>query len=419
MQKPTALSTEKTKLPRPQRSLWRNRDYMLLLSGEIVSSIGSQASGLALPLLVLALTGSDAQAGFVGSVRLLPYLLLSLPVGVLVDRWDRKRVMILCDTGRALSLASIPIALAFNHLTLVQIYLVTLIEGTLFVFFNIAEVSCLPYVVSKEQLPKAVAQNTFTLNASFLIGPTLGGILFGIDHRLPFVLDAVSYAASVFSLLFISTAFQGERLSKPRKLLVELREGLHWLWNQRFIRTIALLASGNTVLVAGTALMIIVLATQKHIPTAVLGLVLAAGGIGGALGALSASYILKRVTFGQVLIATSWLWTLFFPLYLIAPNAFALGGVFFISAAALSIYDVGQFSYRLTLIPGQLTGRVNSVFRLISFSGQPLGLALTGELLQTVNIAPTVLVLTTGLILLAIVRTLNPHIRAARTLPSA
>src|SRR5947199_4279456 len=120
---------------------------MLLWSGQIVSNIGTQVSQLAFPLLILALTGSAAQAGFAGALTTLPYVIFSLPAGALIDRWDRKRVMILCDAGRAVAMASIPVALALNSLTIWQIYLVATIEGTLFVFFNIAEVSALPRVV--------------------------------------------------------------------------------------------------------------------------------------------------------------------------------------------------------------------------------------------------------------------------------
>src|SRR5262252_8078438 len=112
--------------------LWRNRAYLLLWSGQAVSSVGSSASQLAFPLLILALTQSPAQAGFAGALRALAYLLLGLPAGALIDRWDRKRTMILCDIGRALALGSIPLALALHHLTMAQLYLVSLIEGTLF-----------------------------------------------------------------------------------------------------------------------------------------------------------------------------------------------------------------------------------------------------------------------------------------------
>src|SRR5579863_2624707 len=90
-------------------SLWRNRDYMLLWSGQVVSNMGSQVSQLAFPLFILLLTHSPVQAGLAGALRALPYLIFSLPAGALIDRWDRKRVMILCDSGRALALGSIPV----------------------------------------------------------------------------------------------------------------------------------------------------------------------------------------------------------------------------------------------------------------------------------------------------------------------
>src|SRR5215470_6735296 len=133
MQAPSSPVASKPAQVPPVHALWRNRDYMLLLSGQIVSSIGTQASTLAFPLLMLAVTHAPAQAGFVSALRAVPYLLLSLPAGVLVDRWDRKRLMLLCDTGRAIALASIPIAMALGRLTVAQVYAVSLVEGSLFV----------------------------------------------------------------------------------------------------------------------------------------------------------------------------------------------------------------------------------------------------------------------------------------------
>src|ERR1051326_9276537 len=114
-------------------SLWQNRNYLLLWSGQLVSATGTQVAQLAFPLLVLLLTHSATQAGLVGALRTLPYLVFSLPAGALLDRWDRKQVMILCDAGRALCLASIPCAFALGWLSLPQIYTVSLLEGTLFV----------------------------------------------------------------------------------------------------------------------------------------------------------------------------------------------------------------------------------------------------------------------------------------------
>ncbi|HEY0069228.1 MAG TPA: MFS transporter, partial [Chloroflexia bacterium] len=139
--------------PGEQRlALWRNRDYMLLWSGQVVSTLGSTVSGIVMPLFILLLTGSPALAGIAGALNSVPYLVFSLPVGALIDRWDRKLVMILCDAGRAANMFSIPVAMFFDVLTVWQLYAVTLVEGTLFVFFNIAEVAALPRVVTKQQL---------------------------------------------------------------------------------------------------------------------------------------------------------------------------------------------------------------------------------------------------------------------------
>src|SRR5438874_9941571 len=168
-------------------SLWRNPDYMLLWSGQVVSNVGTQVSTLAFPLLILALTRSPAQAGLAGALRALPYLIFSLPAGALIDRWDRKRVMILCDIGRAISMASIPFALAIGQLTVLQLFIVSAIEGTLFVFFNIAEAACLPRVVPKAQLPAATAQNMATDGITVLAGPPLGGALYLVSNVLPFL----------------------------------------------------------------------------------------------------------------------------------------------------------------------------------------------------------------------------------------
>src|SRR6266702_393699 len=173
------MSQEKIAPKRPV-PLWSNLDYMLLWSGQMISSTGTQISYLAFPLLILALTRSPAQAGLAGALRALPYLIFSLPAGALIDRWDRKRVMILCDIGRAISMASIPFALAIGQLTVLQLFIVSAIEGTLYVFFNIAEAACLPRVVAKEQLPAATAQNMATDGINSLVGPPLGGALFAL-----------------------------------------------------------------------------------------------------------------------------------------------------------------------------------------------------------------------------------------------
>lgn len=400
---------------RPGRfALWHNRDYMLLWGGQVISSTGTQVSTLAFPLLILAITRSPALAGFAGALRALPYLLFSLPAGALIDRWDRKRTMIVCDIGRALAMASIPVALLIGHLTVVQLFLATTVEGTLYVFFNIAEAACLPRVVPRAQLPEATAQNMATESITFLVGPPLGGVLYQLSRTVPFLADAISYIASVLSLFLIRTRFQEKREGAHRKLWIEIHEGLSWLWHHPLIRFMALLTGGGNLISAGYTLIIIVLAQHMHASSFTIGLIFTIGGIGGILGAVIGPAIQKRFRFGAVIITTAWMFALAWPLYAIAPNVVVIGIISAISFVGGPIYNVAQFSYRSALIPDQLQGRVNSVFRLIAFGGQPLGLALTGLLIQGLGVIQTILIFSAVEVLLALSATVNRHVRNAK-----
>lgn len=397
-------------------SLWLNRDYLLLWGGQLVSSLGSNISGFAFPLLVLFLTHSPAQAGFLGAARSIPYLFLSLPVGALIDRWNRKRVMILCDTGRAIALGSIPLVYAlFGTVPLFQLYIVTFVEGSLFVFFNIAEVACLPRVVSKEQLPTATGQNQASEIAAVLAGSPLAGVLYSFNKLVPFLADAISYAVSVLSLFLIKAEFQEERTAERRQLWVEIQEGLVWLRSQPLIRFMAFLTGGLNF-TGGANLIVIVIALRQHATPTVIGILFAIASVGGIVGSVIGPFIQKRFSFGAVIITTVWIQALCFPLFLVAPNPFILGVISAVLFLTSPIYNVVQFSYRLALIPDKLQGRVNSVFRLLAFGFIPAGLALTGTLLQWVDVGPTTLTFAACVAALAIAASINPHVRHAKPL---
>lgn len=417
---PQDASSHAPKPPRV-RPLLFNGNYMLLWSGQAISSIGTQASGLAFPLLVFALTGSAAQAGFMGAVRAAPYLLFSLPAGALIDRWNRKVVMILCDAGRVLALGSIPVAVVLQQvglaqLTLAQLYIVSAVEGTLFVFFNLAEVASLPRVVPKEQLPAANAQNQATEGTSLLVGPPLGGALFGIAAMLPFLADAISYGASVLSLLLIRARFQEQRTAPRRRLWHEIGEGLAWLFHQPLVRFIAVLTGMFNLTSAGFVLIVIVLAKPLHASNLSIGLVFTIGGIGGIVGAIIASPLQKRLRFGVVISTTSFIWAAIWFAYIFAPDILSIGILTAISFLISPIYNVTQMSYRMALIPDRLQGRVNSVFRLVAFSGQPLGFALTGVALDAFGPHYTLAAIGAIQLLMALLTASNKHVRHAKPL---
>ena len=392
--------------------LWRNPNFLLLLGGQGVSSVGTAISQLAFPLLVLALTHSPVQAGLMGASRGLPYALFCLPAGVFIDRWDRKRTMILCDMGRAIALGSIPLALALGHLTIVQLYIVSLIEGTLYVFFNIAEWSALSHVVPKEQLTAAAGLDQVVFSTASLIGPSLGGLLYSFAAMLPFIGDAVSYAVSVISLCFIKIRFQEQReVVQKGNIWHEVKEGVVWLWHNPLVRFLAILTSGLTTPCYGYALIIVVIAQHQHATPFMIGLILGSGGVGGLVGAVLASPLEKRFGFTRMLIVAVWLWALLWLLYAFSPNPLVLGIVNAISFTVVPIYNTLQASRRLAAIPDVLQGRVNSVFRLISFGSQPLGVALTGVLLQFVGPYLAVVLLFLPQFVLAIAASVNKSIR--------
>lgn len=409
----TDTTRDESTIHHTPRSLWHNRDYLLLWSGQAVSAFGTQTSGLALPLLILAVTGSPAQAGLLGALRGLPYVLFGLPAGALVDRWDRKRVMVLCDLGRALAFASIPVALATGRLTAAQLYAVSFIEGTLFIFFGLAETASLPRVVPKAQLPAAIAQGEATYAAASLVGPSLGGALFGLGRALPFVVDAVSYAASVVSLFFIRTRLQAERVATRRALRAEIGEGMRWLWQQPVVRLLMWLNGGVNLLYGGWSLLLIGLAQRQGASAATIGLIFSSGGVGTILGALLAPYVQRRFTVGQIMVGIAWIFALTWPPYALAPTPLALGIVNAIGFLFVPIYIGAQFSYRLVLVPDALQGRVNSVFRLVTFGSQALGFLLMGALLQWYGPVATVWITFIPQVALALLTTLSARLRRA------
>ena len=401
----------------PASPLWKNRDYMLLWSGQVVSTLGTTATTIVYPLLVLALTNSPAAAGVAGALRAAPYLLFSLPVGALIDRWDRKLVMILCDLGRALAVLSVPIALWLDALTIGQLYVVAFIEGSLFVFFNIAEVAALPRVVPASQLPQAAAQNEAAFGAVHIVGPSVGTAFYqALGRGAPFIADAISYGVSVVSLLFIRTEFRLARAAPARSLRAEIAEGLRWLWHRPLIRYMAFLTGGLNFVNSAVPIIVIVLAKQMEATDIDIGLIFSIGGIGGILGSLIGGQIQKRYSFGQVIICIIWTEALLFPLYLAVPHFFLLGAIYALLYVMAPIYNVVQFSYRLSLIPDALQGRVNSTFRLLAFGFTPLGAAASGLLLEYAGATATVLVFALWYLLLAVLTTFNDNVRKARPL---
>jgi predicted MFS family arabinose efflux permease len=395
-------------------SLIRNRDYMLLWSGQLVSTMGTASSYVVYPLLILAITGSPEAAGIAGALRTAPYVVFSLPVGALIDRWDRRKVMIYADVGRLLAVATIPAAMLLEALTLWHIYAVVLVEGSLFVFFNIAEVAVLPRVVAREQLPQATAQNEAGFGGANIVGPSFGTFLYQTFGRwAPFGAQIIAYAVSIASLVAIRTDFRTAAPPAHRDLGREIADGMRWLWHKPVIRYMAFLTGGYNLVNAAAPLLLIVLGKQLGASDAEVGLIFSIGGIGGIVGSIIGGGIQRRFTFGQVIVALVWMNAALFALYAVAPSIWVLAAISAAIFVLMPIYNVVQFSYRVALIPDELQGRVNSTFRLLAFGFMPVGAALAGSLIERLGVMPALVVFILWQGVLALATTFNRHIREA------
>jgi predicted MFS family arabinose efflux permease len=237
--------------------------------------------------------------------------------------------MLACDAVRALALGSVVLALWADELTLVHLGAVALIEGTGFVFHNLAQSAAVRHVVHQTQLPAALGRNEARERAASLLGAPLGGVLFGLGRAVPFLFDALSYLASIATLLLIRSDFRAPREEPPpaRRLLAEVAEGVGWLWREPFLRATAFLVAGSNMLFSALVLVLIVLARDGGSSPAETGLILSGAGVGGVLGSLLAARLEAVLSMKRIVIGANWVWALLTPLLVLAPGPLALGAI--------------------------------------------------------------------------------------------
>lgn len=394
-------------------SLWRNRDFMLLWSGQVVSTLGTRISSLAYPLLVLAITGSPAQAGLVGFAQALPYLVWFLPAGALVDRWSRKRIMLVADLGRALALGSVAAAVLVDRITVAHLLAVAFVEGTLYVFFLLAEGAALPHVVPRAQLPTAVAQNQARDQGADLAGQPLGGFLFGLGHVVPFLVDAVSYLVAFLAMLPVRSALESSEKPTRRHLLAEIGEGVRWLWRQHLLRTLVVLVAVGNLIYNALILAMIVRAQDLSASPAAIGLLLGTFGVGALIGALAAPAIQRRVRPNVVMIGWLWATALQLVVFAAAPNLWVLGAAALAGTAVGPIFNVVLAAYRYALTPDRLQGRASSVLRLVAWGTIPIGALVGGFSVERFGAVATFVGLAALGVLMAVAGTAAPRVRRA------
>lgn len=370
--------------------LMANLDFLRLWLGQVGLALGGGVTAIAMPLLVLALTNSPAQAGLVAAARSLPYIALGLPAGALIDRWDRRTVMMWCDLARALAMASVPLAWFTGILTTTQLLIVPLVYGSAVSFSNIAQVAALPRLVAKEQLAAAQAYNTGSLGVAALIGPGIGGLIIGLGRStaegaaIAFLVDAITNVIDLILLATIRRPFQIARLPGRQHLRQEIVAGLRYLWADRPIRLLAIMNMVHRVCLGGVVVLVVVVLGRDSLGAdpAALGLIVGAAGAGGLLGSLLTPWLQRRLALGPLTVAIVALHGIGIGLVGLATSIPAAIAGMLIVGIGEAMTSIVQVAYRLAMIPDSMQGRVNSVYRLGSFTAMTLGAGLVGLLIE-------------------------------------
>ncbi|MCW3813345.1 MFS transporter [Micromonospora sp. DR5-3] len=383
-------------------SLWRSRNFLLLWSGQTVSEVGTRVSGVAVPLLATAvLDASIFQISLLTVLAWLPYLIFSLPAGVLADRVDQRRLMIACDLGRAALLLSVPVVALVGHLTLSFLYVVVGLSGVLTVAFTVAYRSLLPALVPAHDLTSANARLEVSENVAQLAGPSIGGALVGLlGATRTFLADGLSFLASAVTLVLIRHR-PGATAPGRVPLRAALTEGLGFIRRQRILALVlACTTTSNFFVMASHAIEVPFLLRTLHASPATIGVLLAVGSVGGLLTGVVAGRLTALIGSARTI------WVSMAapgPLYLLMPLARPGWGalLYGIGMAAFSanavLFNVAAMSYRQRVTPARLLGRVNAAFLWICYGAIPLGALFGGALGTRLGLRPALLVCVLGM----------------------
>ena len=409
----------------PTGGLWRQPDFLKLWSAETVSQFGTQISQLALPLAAIdVLHASAFEVAALTTVEFLPFLLVSLPAGVWVDRLRRRPLLVLGDLARALLLVSIPIAYAFDALTIWQLYGVGFFVGISTVFFDVAYQSYLPSLVERRQLVEGNAKLEISRSASQTGGPGFAGLLIDL-LKAPYAVavDAVSFLASALFIFGIRKAEASPQTEgMPRKRMRDdLREGLAYVLGHPYLKNIAACtALFNFFGMLGFAVLLVFARRELHLSPAAIGLAFALGNIGPLIGAFSAGRVSRRLGIGPTIIAASVVGGPMFLLIPFAPHGNA--AIAFLAAATIVggfsgvVYNVAQISLRQAITPARIQGRMNSVMRFIVWGAIPLGSLSGGGLATAIGLKQALIVGGIGTSL-AFLPVLFSPVRSVREIP--
>lgn len=372
--------------------LGKNRDFMLLWIGAGIANIGSRVSAIAYTLLVFWNTGSAADASYVTTAALLPNLFMQLPAGAVVDRWNRRAIMIGCDIGRIAAIGSVIAAVAAGHVWLPQLVAVAFVESSLTAVYLLAERAAVFTVVEDEQIGPAMSRNEARNQASGLLGQPLGTLLFALVRWVPFASTVFAHVVSLVTLLFIKRDLHGDRDGRRRNPLAEIAEGFTFVLGQLYLKRALSLIAASNILFQILALGLIVIVKHHGGSAATIGLIIGASGIGGMFGALQSSVYMKHFGIRRIIMGVNVIWSALMTGIAFTHAPLVLAAIFTVMTYAAGVSNVAGIVYTMKTTPGNMQGRVGSIANLMSSGGNALGAIVAGVMLDHYGTTTTVLV---------------------------
>lgn len=393
----------------PNASLWRNRDFMKLWTGQTVSELGSRITRDGLPLAaVMVLHAGPLEMGFLRAIGGAAALILGLYAGLWVDRLRRRPIMILADIGRALCLAVIPIAAFTHRLNMSLLYIVTAIAGVLTIFFDVSYQTYVPTLVDREQVLEGNSKLAMSNSLAEVFGPGLTGVLVQlITAPIAILIDAISFLFSAASVALIRKPELRPTRTPPGHPLKEAIAGFTFIRSQPVLRALAgYWATAFFCFGIFSPLYVLYAIRDLRMGPMLWQLAITCGGIANLAGSASAVRISKRLGLGPTLLLGSLglgLGTLLIPL---AHGSVPLATSFIVLSQitgdiSFVLISVHEISLRQTLSPENVLGRVNATMRLLTFGLYPLGALAGGFLAAVWGVRSTMFAAAAGTILAA------------------
>ncbi|WP_026401295.1 MFS transporter [Actinomadura rifamycini] len=369
----------KTRAPLP-------RNFSLLWLGSATSQLGSTNAAIAFPLLALALTHDPVFAGWVTAAGTFPSLLLYLPAGMVVDRFDRRRLMVFCQIARC----TVVLSLAIGILTLAtpKILLISAaaLDRILASFYNLAETTLVRRIVPENALPEAMARNEARSHIALLLGRPLGGFLYNCHRSLPFVMDALSALASVAMILKIKPHdARASPVTAQENPEAGFWECVRFLLKDPFLRMVLSVCAVTNFAFQVIFLMLIIQAENQYDSGTVIGLLFTASGLGGTVGAVAAPRLVRKRRPLRAICFSVWGWVL--PVTAVWVFDHPVAG--FLAWAVISVVgahvNVALTVHQARHVPDQMLARVAGVNNFVTRSAVPLGALFAGYLLSSVD----------------------------------